>query len=1182
MKQSLCSRTDLLLVLVGEDEGAVDYLADYLGYAWLPPKETTLQTGTSGLVPGSGEPDREVDSSPQETLQQFPDVPFWRVEDCEFFTEKDEASLATDRAFVSTWQPIPEQSYPPLTSWSAVLPRIRKHLSYTLASQQIDVKQTVARLSRAEIMADLPRQLRRAWGNQVQLILDRSNTMKPYRPDQIGFISELNRLFPKQAIQYAEYRHGDAAPRLASKGETTGRYQAPPPGTLVIAVTDLGLLTSEIEQKQWLQLGKQLTQNQCRSLALLPADAPPVDSVLGRYWQLIPWGKSRISITADTQALLERLLVLVSPATRIEPGFLRQVRQLLGADASIEAAFWQHPDLVTRSSVAAALDPDVAGVKRQQFDKEDPQLRQQVLALLRGWRTHLPPEIWYEEIISLSINSRGLLSHPNETVEAQQFFSNLSRRLGTGERITGLGAWFRGLEQRVPEHVWGDEQLKPSFHTLWADTHQNEVDAEPPPGYQPRTTAQSQSRPVETYQLFQRGGQLTIVRGELADIANIPTTTGSWLGQLKSRSEELAVEPQTPFEWASDWGEDEYGLWVEFQVKNEVDVISQRLRWINPGSFQMGSPEDESGRLEREGPPHQVCLSEGFWLFDTAVTQALWQAVMKKSPSRFDGAERPVENVTWYDCQEFIQRLNVLKPGLNLVLPSEVQWEYACRAGTQTPFSFGRQITPEQANYDGHYPYHGGEKGEYRQETVEVKYFSPNCWGLYQMHGNVFEWCRDGLRKYQAQAEQDPVGPEEEGTSRVLRGGSWYGNARDLRAAYRVDVHPVTRLGSIGFRCARVQAGGAPVEPLRLRSGTRSTATDRKGAARVMLAEKALVSLADWSQRHDYILRSDLGAITLRQLTQPDWATAIGRDCFGLWVEIEVEGKYGIARQRLRWIPPGQFLMGSPASEHGPLVKNEDEREWFEREGPQHSVTLSQGYWLFDTPVTQAMWQAVMGENPSEYRSPRRPVENVNWHDANVFIERINQMNPGLHLDLPTEAQWEYACRAMTQTVTYVGELKILGRNNAPQLDETAWYGGNSGHGYELEKGYDSRDWPEKQYDHSMAGSREVGQKRPNDWGVYDMLGNVLEWCRDGLRNYQAQSEQDPVGPEEKESRRVLRGGSWSNGARGLRAAFRYDDHPESRDGYVGFRCARVQVGAESRYGQGSAAERRPDRGETA
>jgi formylglycine-generating enzyme required for sulfatase activity len=306
----------------------------------------------------------------------------------------------------------------------------------------------------------------------------------------------------------------------------------------------------------------------------------------------------------------------------------------------------------------------------------------------------------------------------------------------------------------------------------------------------------------------------------------------------------------------------------------------------------------------------------------------------------------------------------------------------------------------------------------------------------------------------------------------------------------------------------------------------------------------------------------------LDQGEAPEWASGWGQDRFGIWVEICIADVV----QKLRWIPPGQFAMGSPENETG---------RWND-EGPQHPVTLSQGYWLFDTPVTQALWQVVMGDNPSEYQSLRRPVEKVTWYDANAFIERINEMKPGLNLSLPTEVQWEYACRAMTETATYEGDLIMLGDRDAPMLDEIAWYGGNSGHGYELEKGFDSRAWPGKQYDHSKAGSREVGQKRPNSWGVYDMLGNVWEWCRDSLRTYQAQAEQDRVGPEEEGTRtRAVRGGSWSSSARYLRAAVRNDDYLGGRHVSFGFRCARVQVEAESRCGQGSAAERRPDRGET-
>ena len=225
----------------------------------------------------------------------------------------------------------------------------------------------------------------------------------------------------------------------------------------------------------------------------------------------------------------------------------------------------------------------------------------------------------------------------------------------------------------------------------------------------------------------------------------------------------------------------------------------------------------------------------------------------------------------------------------------------------------------------------------------------------------------------------------------------------------------------------------------------------------------------------------------------PNWTSDYGTDEIGPWVEFAVIDADGaMIRQRMRWIGPGRFRMGSP----------EDEPGRYDNEGPRHEVRISEGFWLFDTPVTQALWEAVMGGNPSRFADRKRPVEQVSWDEASEFLQKINSRIPGLELVLPTEAQWEYACRAGTETATYVGPIDILGDNNAPILDAIAWYGGNSGVGFELENGYDSSDWPGKQYDHSRAGTHPVGQKLPNGWGLYDMLGNVWEWCADDLRSY--------------------------------------------------------------------------------
>jgi formylglycine-generating enzyme required for sulfatase activity len=290
----------------------------------------------------------------------------------------------------------------------------------------------------------------------------------------------------------------------------------------------------------------------------------------------------------------------------------------------------------------------------------------------------------------------------------------------------------------------------------------------------------------------------------------------------------------------------------------------------------------------------------------------------------------------------------------------------------------------------------------------------------------------------------------------------------------------------------------------------------------------------------------DAGWHPLADGAVPDWASTWGQDRFGIYVAFQI----GAASQRMRWIPPGRFWMGSP----------EDEAGRWEDEGPRHEVTLESGFWLFDTPCTQALWQAVMGENPSRFISPTRPVEQVSFDDVQRFLERVNERVPGLDLELPSEAQWEYACRAGTDTATYAGDMRIIGERNAPVLDAIAWYGGNSGVDFDLADGLDSSDWKEKQYNHTKAGTRKVGLKTPNPWGLHDMLGNVWEWCADAWHDSYAGAPTDgSARVAGGAADRVLRGGSWNVNARYVRAASRDHYDPAYRGDSVGFRCARVQ-----------------------
>ncbi|MFA5983739.1 MAG: formylglycine-generating enzyme family protein [Methylococcaceae bacterium] len=261
---------------------------------------------------------------------------------------------------------------------------------------------------------------------------------------------------------------------------------------------------------------------------------------------------------------------------------------------------------------------------------------------------------------------------------------------------------------------------------------------------------------------------------------------------------------------------DEYGVRANLNLILPAGELMQSMRWIEAGKFIMGSPDVEPERLGKEGPCHEVTISQGFWLADTACTQALWQALMGNNPSFFtDARNLPVEQITWHAVQEFLRKLEKSLPGCQLDLPSEAEWEYACRAGSHTPFSFGANINPQQVNYDGDIPYPGGEQGKYLEKSVAVKSLPANPWGLYEMHGNVWEWCKDGKRAYSGQAQVDPLGQVLGDEPRSVRGGSWYDYARRARSAYRLAHQPGIAIYDLGFRfCLRsIESGQVPVSP---------------------------------------------------------------------------------------------------------------------------------------------------------------------------------------------------------------------------------------------------------------------------------------------------------------------------------------------------------------------------------
>ena len=229
-----------------------------------------------------------------------------------------------------------------------------------------------------------------------------------------------------------------------------------------------------------------------------------------------------------------------------------------------------------------------------------------------------------------------------------------------------------------------------------------------------------------------------------------------------------------------------------------TNSLGMKFAWIPPGTFLMGSPANEKERNPNEAQ-HKVTLTKGFYMSVYTVSQEQWQAVMGTNHGYFKGEKNlPVDTVSWEDCQEFIKKLRE-KGKKAYRLPTEAEWEYSCRAGTTTPFSFGQTISTDQVNYNGNYTYGNGKKGVYRIKTTPVGSFPANPWGLYDMHGNVWEWCQDWYGDYPQNDVVDPQGVST-GKYRALRGGSWYDTPGYCRSASRLRIVPGLRSYICGFR----------------------------------------------------------------------------------------------------------------------------------------------------------------------------------------------------------------------------------------------------------------------------------------------------------------------------------------------------------------------------------------------
>ena len=602
----------------------------------------------------------------------------------------------------------------------------------------------------------------------------------------------------------------------------------------------------------------------------------------------------------------------------------------------------------------------------------------------------------------------------------------------------------------------------------------------------------------------------------------------------------------------------------EFEI---APGVMMTFSWCPPGEFMMGSPPSEEGRENREDQA-KVTLSKGFWISKTEVTQSQWAAVMgsnpldgigpygKPHPEKNRGSDLPIVGVSWDDAQVFMEKVNSTlgsEDGGKMSLPTEAQYEYAARAGETGMYPGGS--LDEVA-------WHDGNSGGYMKPVGSKK---ANAWGLHDMNGSTWEWVQD-CYDLELPGGTDPIA-KETGPDRVIRGGCWFKEATRCRLATRsYRWQGASQCFSIGFRIVRnswpVEVSKAAIDPeingqsvtaITYQGSDLEQSFEQTGPKRWMSEEVVYneVKRNEWHvhlQRvaeFDERVQIDLSQMKIhirgqgpkvvlpilsasKQLSAAAEA-AIKQARLSSAESSSDQADNGITNSmgmKLMPIAKGKFQMGSLFREEGYRLAEQ-----------RHEVTLTRDYYLGAFEVTQAQYAKLMGNNPSHFQggqvnnvdSSNHPVDRVSWEDAVEFCKRLSELPEekaaGRVYRLPTESEWEYACRAGSNAPFGFGGLELV--------DDYGWFSSNC-------KGI----------------SQPVGKKDPNAWGLYDMHGNVMEWCSDWAGDYPEGAVSDPTGPMDGDSR-MIRGGAWLTPAMLGRSGNRAFHFPaDTRSDYVGFRVA--------------------------
>ena len=728
--------------------------------------------------------------------------PFWQVVDVEHRAPPDEL---TDLDLTQELPPesghvLPDRRTPTLEPWSALWPRIHGLIAERFPSQAIDADALVRRVGQGRPIRRLPRKVRTRWPQRLVIWKDRVDPLVPIWDDQDAVEAQLSRWCPE--VQVAMNR---------------GDFTADPDQT-VLLLGDWDTLPID-------------TRTQ---VAIVSARRP---TSLTKGARVATWSApTAIADEVDRQAL--RLLALTAPASWVRPGLLRDIRRLLPAteaDVGTELAVWARPEVYAATD-GFVIRPDERRALLGAFEREDDGLKKRVGECIERWNADHPDPVRHLDAL-LWPDDAG----PLDVTAAKAYFDAAISEILRG---TPDLQWFAN---RAGTHMAATLKARPGLtraaSLLWLAGNPKGA-TEVPDGIDLTWASRVRPGQARTLALVQSGGRFHLRPDDAprpgVRIASVQTTQGiCWIEGAEGHRQ-LALE--TPIASAGDWlrietdrslvrlarqewpdwavamgvergrvwadaatpdgrgrlyfeggewhgegvgtlGADEFGIFEDVAISG----FPVRFRLIPAGTFTMG---DE--RLAQSGRRRFVSITKPFWLADAPVTSALWRRVIGRTHSfSTDAGDEPVGYVSWEDAQAFIRAAEVSRPGLNLQLPTEAQWEYACRAGTGTPRYGDLDAVAWYAENSGN-------------SAQSIRQKRPNDWGLYDLLGGVWEWCSD-YHSYAAKhplVEIDPIGPAS-GTRRVFRGGGLFSGSNYVHAAYRNADRPTMLRRDLGFRLSR-------------------------------------------------------------------------------------------------------------------------------------------------------------------------------------------------------------------------------------------------------------------------------------------------------------------------------------------------------------------------------------------